>query len=108
MDGTVTEGNVAGDGSLVLKLYYTRDSYKVTYQYTGKVPTGASELPAETTEKYGAAVTVAADATAPGYTFSGWSREDGLATPAENVTITGSFTANGETPYKVEHYQPEP
>ena len=35
----------AGDGSLVLKLYYTRDSYKVTYQYTGKVPTGASELP---------------------------------------------------------------
>ena len=89
----------------MLKLYYTRDSYKVTYQYTGKVPTGASELPAETTEKYGAAVTVAADATAPGYTFSGWSREDGFTMPAENVTITGSFTANGETPYKVEHYQ---
>ncbi|MTS21545.1 hypothetical protein GMD02_05330 [Ruthenibacterium lactatiformans] len=105
VDGTVTEGNVAGDGSLVQKLYYTRDSYKVTYQYTGKVPTGASELPAETTEKYGAAVTVAADATAPGYTFSGWSREDGFTMPAENVTITGSFTANGETPYKVEHYQ---
>ena len=105
VDGTVTEGNVAGDGSLVLKLYYTRDSYKVTYQYTGKVPTGANELPAETTEKYGAAVTVAADATAPGYTFSGWSREDGFTMPAENVTITGSFTANGETPYKVEHYQ---
>ena len=105
VDGTVTEGNVAGDGSLVLKLYYTRDSYKVTYQYTGKVPTGASELPAETTEKYGAAVTVAADATAPGYTFSGWSREDGFTMPAENVTITGSFTANGETPYKVEHWQ---
>ena len=89
----------------MLKLYYTRDSYKVTYQYTGKVPTGASELPAETSEKYGAAVTVAADATAPGYTFSGWSREDGFTMPAENVTITGSFTANGETPYKVEHYQ---
>ena len=105
VDETVTEGNVAGDGSLVLRLYYTRDSYKVTYQYTGKVPTGASELPAETTEKYGAAVTVAEAATAPGYTFSGWSREDGFTMPAENVTITGSFTANGETPYKVEHYQ---
>ena len=104
VDGTVTEGNVAGDGSLVLKLYYTRDSYKVTYQYTGKVPTGASELPAETTEKYGAAVTVAADATAPGYTFSGWSREDGFTMPAENVTITGSFTANSNTEYTVRHH----
>ena len=105
VDKTVTEGDVAGDGSLVLKLYYTRDSYKVTYQYTGKVPTGASELPAETTEKYGAAVTVAADATAPGYTFSGWSQKEDFTMPAKNVTITGSFTANGETPYKVEHYQ---
>ena len=105
VDKTVTEGDVAGDGSLVLKLYYTRDSYKVTYQYTGKVPTGASELPAETTEKYGAAVTVAADATAPGYTFSGWSQKEDFTMPAENVTITGSFTANGKTPYKVEHYQ---
>ena len=103
VDGTVTEGNVAGDGSLVLKLYYTRDSYKVTYQYTGKVPTGASELPAETTEKYGAAVTVAADATAPGYTFSGWSRND-FTMPAENVTITGSFTANSNTEYTVRHH----
>ena len=24
--------------------------------------------------------------------------------PAENVTITGSFTAKGDTEYKVEHY----
>ena len=103
VDETVTEGNVAGDGSLVLKLYYTRDSYKVTYQYTGKVPTGVSELPAETTEKYGAAVTVAADATAPGYTFSGWSRND-FTMPAENVTITGSFTANSNTEYTVRHH----
>ena len=55
--------------------------------------------------KYGADVTVAPQATAPGYTFSGWSREDGCTMPAENGTITGSFTANGETPYKVEHYQ---
>ena len=103
VDETVTEGNVAGDGSLVLKLYYTRDSYKVTYQYTGKVPTGASELPAETTEKYGAPVTVEEAATAPGYTFSGWSRND-FTMPAENVTITGSFTANSNTEYTVRHH----
>ena len=31
--GTVKSGTIAADGSLVLKLYYTRNSYGVTYQY---------------------------------------------------------------------------
>ena len=31
VEGTVASGNIAGDGSLVLKLYYTRNSYDVTY-----------------------------------------------------------------------------
>ena len=102
--GTVKSGTIAGDGSLVLKLYYTRNSYKVTYAYTGDVPEGASALPAEATYKYGAKVTVADQATAPGYTFNGWSRTGKFTMPAENVEITGSFTANGNTEYTVEHY----
>ena len=102
--GTVKSGVIAGDGSLVLRLYYTRNSYKVTYAYTGDVPEGASALPAEATYKYGADVTVAEAATAPGYTFSGWSRTDNFTMPHEDVTITGSFTAKGDTEYKVEHY----
>ena len=69
--------------------YYTRNSYDVAYAYTGTVPTGASALPEKATVKYGAPVTVAEAATAPGYTFSGWSRND-FTMPAENVTITGS------------------
>ena len=103
VEGTVKSGNVAGDGSLTLKLYYTRNSYKVTYKYTGTTPSGASELPAETEYKYGESVTVAEAATAPGYTFSGWSKEN-FTMPAEAVEITGSFTANQNTAYKVEHY----
>ena len=55
------------------------------------------------TSKYGAPVTVAEAATAPGYTFSGWSRND-FTMPAENVTITGSFTANSNTEYTVRHH----
>ena len=102
-EGTVASGNIAGDGSLVLKLYYTRNSYDVTYAYTGTVPTGASALPEKATVKYGAPVTVAEAATAPGYTFSGWSRND-FTMPAENVTITGSFTANSNTEYTVRHH----
>ena len=68
--------NIAGDGSLVLKLYYTRDSYKVTYQYTGKVPTGASELPAETTGEIRRCCYSGSGRHGPGLTFSGWSREE--------------------------------
>ena len=33
VEGTVERGNIAGDGSLVLKLYYTRNSYKYTVEY---------------------------------------------------------------------------
>ena len=104
VEGTVKSGNVAGDGSLTLKLYYTRNSYKVTYKYTGTTPSGASELPAEAEYKYGENVTVAEAATAPGYTFSGWSKEN-FTMPAEAVEITGSFTTNTDTAYKVEHYK---
>ena len=97
-DATVPDNN-----NLVVKLYYTRNSYKVTYEYEGTVPAGASNLPEEATYKYGANVTVAEEATAPGYTFSGWDKED-FTMPAEDVVIKGSFTANTDTQYKVEHY----
>ena len=49
-------------------------------------------------------MTVAEAATAPGYTFSGWSQKEDFTMPAENVTITGSFTANSNTEYTVRHH----
>ena len=78
--------------------------YNVKYSYIGKVPNGASELPAEGTYKQGDEVTVAPNASAPGYTFSGWSRTGSFEMPGENIEITGGFTARTDTPYKVEHY----
>ena len=101
--GTVTRGTIAADGSLVLKLYYTRNSYEVKYQYTGTVPSDASELPEAKYYKYGATVTVAEAAAAQGYTFSGWSTTDAAISegaftmPAKPVTITGSFSQNAYT-----------
>ena len=97
-DATVPDNN-----NLVVKLYYTRNSYKVTYEYEGTPPSGASALPTEETYKYGASVTVAEDATAPGYKFSGWDHED-FTMPAEDVVIKGSFEARNDTKYRVEHY----
>ena len=105
----MVSGTVAGDGTLVLKLYYSRKSYKVTYSYASNVP-GQTELPTEVTYKYGAEVTVAAKASAPGYTFSGWTTGDATVNdgkftmPAKDVVLTGSWTANSNTAYKVEYY----
>ena len=101
----VEQKTIAADGSTVVEIKYDRNSYEVTYAYVGTAPAGASALPEKATVKYGAPVAVAAAATAPGYTFSGWSQKEDFTMPAENVTITGSFTANGNTAYTVEHYQ---
>ena len=59
-------------------------------------PENASALPGEETYKYEADVKVADPATAEGYTFSGWDRED-FQMPAENVTITGSWQVSRYT-----------
>lgn len=78
-------------------------TYTVKYEYTGTVPADATKLPGEVTCQYGDTVTVAAGATATGYTFSGWTTsdadiEDGRFTmPNKDVTLTGSFTINNYT-----------
>lgn len=96
----VLSDTISANGSLTLMLYYKRNSYKVTYQYTGTVtPENATKLPDEATYKYGAEVTVAAAATSADYVFSGWKTTDAqinnegkFSMPANNVTIRGSWT----------------
>ena len=102
--GTVASGTIAGDGSLVLKLYYDRNSYEVSYAYTGDAPASAPALPAKATAKFDETVTPAATPTMTGYTFSGWSRAEAFAMPAGNVTITGSWAANTDVAYTVHYY----
>ena len=113
--GSVTEGTVSENPVLVLKLYYTVNTYNVTYKYEGTVPAGATDLASYqiTDVPYNTTVKVGADATAPGYVFSGWRIEtpvetaivDGSFTmPAENVVLVGSFTAKHDTPYRIEYY----
>ncbi len=40
-----------------------------------------------------------------GYTFNGWSPVLPAAMPAKNATHTAQWTATGDTPYQVQHYQ---
>ena len=67
----VYTGTIAEDGSLVLKLYYDRIEYKVTFDTKGGTP-----KPDDQTKKYGEKVTKPNDPKIEGYTFAGWYYED--------------------------------
>jgi len=102
--------NIERDGSTVLKLFYTRNSYTVTYMYTNAtIPAGATRLdlpPYATaagegvTYLFGAEVTVAANASALNHTFGGWQGTAMLGKlaagstfemPAQDVIISGTL-----------------
>ena len=89
--GTVKEGTIAGDGSLVLKLYYVRETYTVTYT-DGVDGEEVFENQVTSDIKYGAA-TPEFDGTPErdGYTFAGWEPE-----VAETVTETVTYVAQWE------------
>ena len=89
-------GNIAPDGSLVLKVYYTRDSYTVTFNGNGGVyPYYGNETQKTYTVKYGGKVT-APEFTRTGYTQNGW--EQPLPeTISENLTLTAAWQINQYT-----------
>lgn len=88
----------------------TAPRYKVTYEYTGTVPTGAPALPGEVSYKAGDPVTVADAPTLAGYEFSGWTTSDANITngsftmPSNKVTLTGSWTLRSDLSYTVHYY----
>lgn len=111
-EGSITSGTVKEGETLILKLYYDRIKYDVTYEYEGStIPDGADEQLPETTQyKQGATVTVENEPVVTGYQFSGWRVQkpssgvtiiDGEFTmPNQNVTLVGSWERiiyNGET-----------
>ncbi len=106
------KGSILGDGTRVLKLYYMRKSYTVSYAYTGTPAPGATDISGYgNTYKYGEQVTVKNASTADGYDFHGWTSEtisktngESFEMPAHNVVFNGHFVAKGDTLYKVEHY----
>ena len=86
-DSVAAEGSavIRGDGSTVIKLYYDRERYEVTYAYLGTVPQGAAALPTAATYRYGQSVTLASVPALSGYDFSGWRLD-----PAQNIS-NGAF-----------------
>ena len=79
---SVLSGEVKADGSLVLKVYYSRNQYKLSVD--GNV----------TNVYYGAAISVAEPAAREGYTFAGWDRDVPETMPASDVTLVSQWNEN--------------
>ena len=79
---------------------WEKSQYTIKYEYTGTVPEGAPQLPADKKVDFGSEQTVAAAPTLDGWTFTGWTTDDAnvsngsFTMPANDVTFTGSWTKN--------------
>ena len=92
----VESGTIAGDGSLVLKLYYDKTPYKVYYSITGTAPQGVT-APAAQTHDYSDKVTLEPITNVAGYRFEGWLTDD--------VTLSGTeFTMPAHDVYFIGYY----
>lgn len=79
---SVLSGTVAADGSLVLKVYYSRNQYKLTVDG------------AESMVYYGAELNIA-EPTKDHYTFAGWNVEVPATMPASDLTLVSQWTEEG-------------
>lgn len=100
----VLKGTIAGDGSLVLKVYF-KQQFTVIYKPGTQ---GAFEKQTRTGLDYGTATPEfecgpTGPTGKPGYTFAGW--EPSVAKEVtSNVEYVAQWTANTDTKYTVEHY----
>ena len=80
---------IKADDLTVVKIFYTRNSYLLTYKDSLSAGVYASQ-----TYKYGAAVTAIAAPTKTGYTFTGWSPAVPDTMPAEARTVYAQWRKN--------------
>ncbi len=96
---STTDQTVAANASTVVKLYYDRAKYNLTFSYGLD---GKEDL--VTQVKYGAEISAPSMHTA-GYTFKDWDKTVASAMPASDVTYTALWTPNTDTAYKVAHFK---
>ena len=81
-DNSVLSGTVEADSSLVLKVYYSRNQYKLSVDGV------------ESDVYYGAALNIAAPAAREGFTFTGWNVEVPANMPASDLTLVSQWSEN--------------
>ena len=90
---SVQKATIEADGSLVVKYYYTRNSYTLKWDYAGGSASGSFT---SGKVKFGTKIT-APKPTKKGYTFNGWSSSVAKTMPAKNVTYKAKWKANSYT-----------
>lgn len=86
-----SQETISANGSTVVKIYYDRKTYKLTYEITGSY---FAELEHATQfYRYGETVIAAAKPSQTGYTFNGWNNVPATM-PASDAKATGYYTAN--------------
>ena len=93
---------VRADGTTVVKYYYPRKEYHLTFLMEENGETVASDA-----YRYGTFLTAPA-VYRPGYEFQGWSPEVPESVPAGNMTYTATWKASDGIPYAVRYYVEEP
>jgi len=91
--GRIPQGNIAGDGSLVLKLYYDRNTYNIRYELNG----GEASTALTNTYIYGKSLVLSNRVTKPGHVFIGWYNNEELT--GETVTAIGTEETGEKTYY---------
>ncbi|MDE6945193.1 MAG: InlB B-repeat-containing protein, partial [Lachnospiraceae bacterium] len=91
-ENTIATGVILADGSLVLKLYYVRKTYTVTYDLNGGKFADSTEKQVFEQLKHGKSTPILTpDPTRDGYAFKGWTPEI-----AKVVTVDATYTAQWE------------
>ncbi|MCR4649190.1 MAG: DUF4214 domain-containing protein [Lachnospiraceae bacterium] len=78
---------IKADGTLVVKYYYTRNSYKLTWDFAGGSAKGSYT---NGTVKYGAKIT-APTPVRDGYEFTGWDKTVASKMPANDLTYKAKW-----------------
>ena len=88
-------GVVPAEGTLIIEVFYDRDSYTLTWEIDG----------VQTIEDlcYGQTIDYPENPTKTGYNFIGWTPANITTMPAEDITLTAQFAASDHTAYKVIH-----
>ena len=81
---------IAGNGSTVVEIRYTRNSYQLTWNGNGGIVIGGTSG----SVKYEAPISEPTSVTWTGHTFNGWDKAVPATMPAEDVTLIAQWTIN--------------